>query len=284
MSEQRLSKIIASRGLASRREAEVWLAEGRVTVNGKTVTEQGSHADDQTDDIRLDGKPLPEPPPLVYYLLYKPRGYLTGRGDPEAETRPSVLDLVEHLKFRVEPVGRLDFDTEGALLLTNDGDLAHALNHPSSEVPKRYLAKVYRTPDRRDLDAIHTGVFLEDGKTAPAKARISDSTDTDNAWVEVTVTETKNRLIHRMFAKLGHPVSKLRRESFGTVSISRMERGDVRALTPDEVRRLRDIAEGRKPKSAGKKRRGKGFAKPKPKPKRILGQKKRRAAQAKRKK
>ena len=261
----RLAKLIAARGVASRRKAEELIFEGKVTVNGELVEHPATMVSPVHDRVVVDGEVLPAEPEKVYYLLYKPRGYITGRDDPQG--RRSVLDLVEHLEFRVEPVGRLDMDTEGALLLTNDGNLAYALTHPKHQVPKRYLAKVYRTPDERDLAAIREGVFLEDGKTAPAKCRVMETTETTNAWVEVTVTEGRNRLIRRIFQQLGHPVSKLRRESFATISIRGMERGQVRPLTPAEIRRLQDLADGKKPSSAGRKK-GKGFAKAKPKKKR----------------
>jgi 23S rRNA pseudouridine2605 synthase len=257
---KRLSKVIAARGVASRREAETMIAEGRVTVNSEAVT--GVVFVESDDEIKVDGKVLPLEPPRVYFLLYKPRGYITGRNDPEG--RKSVLDLVKDLRFRVEPVGRLDFDTEGALLLTNDGELANQLTHPSRKVPKRYLAKVYRTPTAATLKTIEAGVHLEDGRTHPAKARVIDTTDKTNAWVEVTVTEGRYRLIRRMFAQLGHPVSKLRRESFGTISLRNMERGQLRPLTKPEVTRLQELARGVNPSKAGKKK-GKGFAKAKPK-------------------
>ncbi|MEZ4319064.1 MAG: pseudouridine synthase [Myxococcota bacterium] len=262
----RLNKLLAERGVASRREADDLISTGRVTVDGRVGTVE-ERVDPDEVDVRVDGTPLPEAPPRVYFLLYKPKGYITGRDDPRG--RKSVLELVEHLPVRVEPVGRLDFDTEGALLLTNDGVLAHKLTHPSSAVPKRYRAKVYRTPDERDLALIRQGkVFLEDGATLPAKVRVVEQTDTENAWVEITVTEGRNRLIRRMFEKLGHPVAKLRRESFATLSLRGMERGDVRPLTSEEVRRIQDLANGTKPKNAGRLKRGKGFAKPKPKKKR----------------
>jgi len=257
---KRLSKVIAARGVASRREAETMIGAGRVMVNNEPVT--GVVFVDPDDEIKVDGKMLPPEPPKVYYLLYKPRGYITGRNDPEG--RKSVLDLLEDVRFRVEPVGRLDFDTEGALLLTNDGDLAHQLTHPSRKVPKRYLAKVYRTPTAKSMKAIETGVFLEDGKTHPARVRVADTTDKTNAWVEVTVTEGRYRLIRRMFAQLGHPVAKLRRESFGTISIRNMERGQLRTLSKAEINRLQELARGVNPSKAGKKK-GKGFAKAKPK-------------------
>jgi len=262
----RLNKLLAERGIASRRESDSIIEAGRVTVDGRVGTVQ-ERVDPDEVDVRLDGYPLPDAPPRVYFLLYKPRGYITGRNDPRG--RKSVLDLVGHLPVRVEPVGRLDFDTEGALLMTNDGVLAHRLTHPSSQVPKRYRAKVYRTPDARDLELIRKGkVYLDDGATLPAKVRVVEQTDTENAWVEITVIEGRNRLIRRMFEKLGHPVAKLRRESFATLSLRGMERGDVRPLTGEEIRRIEDLAEGKKPTRAGKLRRKKGFAKPTPKKKR----------------
>lgn len=272
----RLSKLLASRGVASRRKAEEILDEGRVTVNGETVSGV-VFVDPEVDEIRLDGKPLPDEPEKVWYLLYKPRGCITGRDDPQGRT--SVFEYLHEIDDRVEPVGRLDFDTEGALLLTNDGAVAHRLLHPSRHVPKRYLAKVYRKPDDNDLKAIREGVYLDDGKTAPAKCRIVESTDTENTWIEVTVTEGRNRLIRRMMAKLGHPVSKLRRESFATISLRGLERRQFRKLTRAEVKRLEEIAAGQKPQKAGQKK-GKGFAKAKPKRKRIKRVHKKRTGRA----
>ncbi len=265
----RINRLLAERGICSRREAEKLIAEERVTIDG-ALARLTDRVDPNRQVVRVDGKPIPEAPPRVYYLLYKPKGVITGRNDPRG--RKSVLDLVEHLDVRVEPVGRLDFDTEGALLLTNDGTLAHRLTHPSSRIPKRYRAKVYRTPDERDLEKIRNGkVFLEDGPAAPAKVRVVEQTSTGNAWVEITVTEGRNRLIRRIFAALKHPVAKLRRESFATISIRGMERGDLRPLTAEEIRRIRDLAEGKTPKRAGKLKRKKGFAKPKPKARRGRG-------------
>ena len=260
----RIAKLIAHRGLASRREAEVWISEGRVTLNGKLVKTPATLVSAAEDVVCVDGEPLPEQPDKLYVLLYKPKGYITSRNPGQG--RKSVLELVEHLGVRVEAVGRLDYDTEGALLLTNDGELAHALTHPSREVPKRYLVKVYRTPDVADLKSIESGVYLDDGRTLPAKVRVVEQTGATNAWVEITVTEGRNRLIRRIFEQLKHPVAKLRRESFATLSIRGMERGDVRVVTGEELRRVRDIAQGMRPEKAGRLRRKKGFARPKPKP------------------
>ena len=260
---QRISKVIARSGLASRREAEVIVEAGRVKVNGAPIHHPG-HPVQPTDRITVDDLPLPAAPRHVYYLLNKPRGYITGRNDPEE--RKTVFELMGGIKERVEPVGRLDMDTEGVLLLTNDGDLAHKLTHPSMHVPKRYMVKVWRAPDEKTLNRIRNGIRLEDGRTAPCKARVVETTDKGNAWVEVTVTEGKNRLIRRLFETVNHPVSKLRRESFATIAARHCERGKVRPLSGDEVRRLHEIANGGDPRDAGQKSRyKKGYARPKPK-------------------
>ncbi|MCB9744217.1 MAG: rRNA pseudouridine synthase [Alphaproteobacteria bacterium] len=265
--EQRVSKLIAARGLASRREAEDLIRDGRVEVNGERIEHPGTKVVLGEDEVRVDGQALPAEPERVYLLMYKPRGCITGRRDPQG--RKSVLDLLDDVPERVEPVGRLDYDTEGALLLTNDGDLAYALTHPSKQAPRRYLAKVWRTPDERTLVRLRRGVHLEDGNTGPAKVRVLDATDGGNAWVEVTVTEGRNRLIRRMFQAVNHPVAKLRRESFATLSIRGMERGEVRPVTAEELARLRDIAEGVNANKAGRRfRRREGFAKAKPKKRR----------------
>ena len=260
---RRISKVIARSGLASRREAETMVEDGRVQVNGDVVHHPG-HPVAPKDHITVDGQPLPQPARHVYYLLNKPRGVITGRNDPEE--RKSVFDLIDGITERIEPVGRLDMDTEGVLLLTNDGDLAHKLTHPSMHVPKRYMVKVWREPDEKTLNRVRSGVRLEDGRTAPCKVRVVERTDSGNAWLEVTVTEGRNRLIRRIFEHVNHPVSKLRRESFATISARNCERGKLRKLTGEELSRLREIADGKDPKKAGKSGRyKKGFARPKPK-------------------
>ncbi len=268
----RLARVIARSGLTSRREAEEWVQAGRVEVDGQVVHHPG-HPVRDPQGVRVDGKPLPAPPPRVYYLLYKTRGTITSREDPQG--RESVLEAVEGLPFRVEPVGRLDYNTEGALLLTNDGDLAHKLTHPSTRVPKRYLAKVWRTPDERTLERLRRGVHLEDGRTAPALVRVAESTDSGNCWLEITVTEGRNHLVRRMLEAVGHPCSKLRRESFATIGLRGLERGQIRALEADEVRRLQELVQGVEPSKAGRSERyKKGFARPKPPPNKPLSRKK----------
>lgn len=259
---RRLAKVIAARGVASRREAERMIEEGRVAVDGERVSHPG-HPVAEGARITIDGRPLPRASAhKVYYALYKPTGYITGRDDPEGRT--SVLALLPDLPARVEPVGRLDINTEGVLLLTNDGDLAHKLTHPSTGVPKRYAAKVWKTPSERTIQRLEEGVMLEDGKTAPCKVRVVETTDEGNSWVEITVTEGKNRLVRRMLAAVGHPVAKLRRESFATISLRGLERGEYRMLTGEEVDRLRELSEGVSAINVGRKagRSKVGFAKP----------------------
>jgi len=271
---QRIAKIIAWSGRASRREAERMVEDGLVNVNGETVFHPGHPVDARTDVITVEGERLPPPPPPLYFVAFKPRGLLTTRTDPEG--RRTVQELVDHIPHRLEPVGRLDMDTEGVLLFTNDGDLTHGLLHPSNAVPRRYMAKVWKRPDDRKLARIQRGVRLDDGPTGPCKARVVEETGTGNCWIEITVTEGRNRLIRRLFESIGHPVSKLRRESFGTVALRGLERGQVRPLSGEEVRRLRDIVGGKDPRLAGHKGRYKpGFARPKPKANRPLSKKKR---------
>ena len=276
---ERIAKVIARTGVASRRAAERMVEDGLVTVNGETVYHPGHPVHAGKDVITVDGERLPAPPAHRYYVAFKPRGLLTTRHDPEG--RRTVQELVSHIPTRLEPVGRLDMDTEGVLLFTNDGELAHGLTHPSNEVPRRYVAKVWKRPDAKKMARIQRGIKLEDGFTGPAKARIVEETDTGNCWIEITVAEGRNRLIRRLFEAIGHPVSKLRRESFGTISLRGLERGGVRPLTGDEVARLRDIAGGIAPKKAGQNQKyRKGFARPKPKPNKPLSKKRRARALA----
>jgi 23S rRNA pseudouridine2605 synthase len=263
-SRARLARTIAQSGHTSRRAADRLVAEGAVTVNGQVVTDPGAEVDPANDTIKVEGRPIGVRPTAAYFIMYKPRGYLTGREDPEGRT--AVHELLPASARRVEPVGRLDFNTEGALLFTNDGELAHRLTHPSYHVPRRYLAKVYRTPSEATLDKIRKGIHLEDGRTSPALCRVVEGTDTGNAWVEITVYEGRHHLVRRLFAALGHPVSKLRRETFATISIRGLERGQVRPLTSEEIERLRALTAepgpAGRPLPSGRVR--KGWAKAKP--------------------
>ncbi len=235
---ERLQKIIAAAGITSRRKAEELIVQGRVTVNRQTIAELGAKADPLTDDIRVDGKRLSNPADekKVYILLNKPKGYISALSDPLK--RPVVVDLVKNQKTRVFPIGRLDYDAEGAIILTNDGELSNKLMHPNFSVPKKYLAKVRDVPDASALEKLEKGVRLEDGKTPPAKARLIRQTQ-ENSWIELVVHEGRNRLVKRMCKAVGHPVSKLKRIEFAEIKLGGLEIGAWRMLTASEVERLR---------------------------------------------
>jgi len=207
-----------------------------VKVNGKVVVTLGVKADPLNDVIELDGRRLFKVTKPVYVLLNKPKGYICSLSDPEK--RPLVMDLIKKVKGRVYPVGRLDYDAEGVLLLTNDGELSNALMHPSSKVEKKYLVKVRDVPDQDDIRKLESGVYLEDGRTLPAKARFVKKTD-ENSWIEIIVTEGRNRLVKRMCMAIGHPVQKLKRIEFAGLRLGLLPLGQWRFLTPKEVERLK---------------------------------------------
>lgn len=246
MPTERLQKIIAAAGLASRRKAEELITAGRVQVNGKTVSELGSKADPERDHIRVDGKLLRGPERHLYLALNKPPGYITAASDPEG--RPTVLDLVRSAGARVYPVGRLDYASEGLLLLTNDGALAARLMHASSHVPKTYQVKVSGRPTEANLEKLRAGVLLPpDPKhpraarkasrpTAPAQVRLLR--DAPNPWYEVTLIEGQNRQIRRMFEAIGHHAEKIKRVRYGPLELD-LESGASRPLSPAELARLR---------------------------------------------
>lgn len=242
MTAERLQKIIAAAGIASRRKAEELITSGSVTVNGKIMTELGSKADAERDHIRVNGKLLRGPERHIYLLMNKPKGYVTTVKDPE--NRPTVMDLVRGITARVYPVGRLDYGSEGLLLLTNDGELADRLMKAASHVPKTYLVKVAGDPASETLARLREGVSIPSQhggrvKTAPAKIRvIREST---NPWYEVTLTEGKNRQIRRMFEEIGHHVEKIKRVRYGPLQLD-VARGEFRKLTPEEVARLKASA------------------------------------------
>ncbi len=236
MAQERLQKILARAGVSSRRAAEQLITGGRVRVNGEVVSELGARADTDTDRIEVDGKPIAREA-FVYYLIHKPRGMVTTLRDPE--DRPSLSELLHVIPERVYPVGRLDFHTSGALLLTNDGDLAQALLHPSKAVPKTYVAKLSREVDDWMLNTLSTGVKLDDGYvTAPA--RVQHLRDEDSkSWLEITITEGKNRQIHRMIEALDTRVMRLSRISFAGLTTEDLRPGNIRALYPEEVATLK---------------------------------------------
>jgi 23S rRNA pseudouridine2605 synthase len=237
----RLQKILAHAGVASRRAAEKLMVEGRVTVNGETVRELGTKADPARDDIRVDGRRIKSAERPRYILLNKPRGYVTTRKDEKH--RKTVLDLIEGVREYVYPVGRLDYDTEGLLLLTNDGDLAAQLTHPRHGVERTYEARVAGMPDERALDTLRRGVPLDGRRTMPADVRLlnKDRHDADGVLL-ITIREGRNRQVRRMCEAVGHPVDRLKRIRVGPIADRRLPIGAWRELTPDEVRKLKSLA------------------------------------------
>ncbi len=239
MSTERLQKIIAAAGLASRRKAEELIASGRVQINGSVVTELGTKADSETDHIRVDGKLLHGAQHHVYLLLNKPKGYVTTVSDPE--NRPTVMQLIRGVKKRVYPVGRLDYGSEGLLLLTNDGALANKLMRAASQVQKTYVVKLAGTPSNEELEKLRAGVSIatDDGRRVrAAPAGIKLIKEANNPWYEVTLIEGRNREIRRMFEKVGHPVEKIKRVRYGPLTLD-VPPGGFRELTRQEVDRLR---------------------------------------------
>lgn len=237
--EKRLQKILSELGISSRRKAEELISEGRVTVNGRTAA-IGMKADPEADYIKVDGRlvagPSKKSTRKVYLMFHKPRAIMTTLSDPEG--RPTVKDFLGDVKERVFPVGRLDYDSEGLLLLTNDGDLAHAVLHPSGKIPKTYLVKVKDIMDEKSLEKLRRGVLLEDGLTMPAKVRKIRESE-QNSWVEMTIHEGKSRQVRRMLERVGHPVLRLRRISINGLRLGNLKPGEMRHLTPEEIQLLR---------------------------------------------
>ncbi|MDX6272717.1 MAG: rRNA synthase [Acidobacteriota bacterium] len=246
--EERLQKLIAAAGLASRRHAEEMIAAGEVTVNGKLVTELGTKADPARDHIKVRGRlinPLLAAREKVYVLLNKPRGYLASLSDPEE--RPLVTELVPPSLGRLHPVGRLDFNTEGLLILTNDGELTNYVTAARNGVAKVYEVKVKGVPPEEAVERLRRGIRLDDGThTAPAQVTPAGETDT-NAWFQVILHEGRNQQIRRMFDAIGHSVLKLRRTRIGDLQDERLPVGAYRLLSPAEVARLKPRAAKKRP-------------------------------------
>lgn len=239
---ERLQKILASAGIASRRKAEEFIVQGRVQVNGQLVTELGSKADPIHDHIRVDGKLIHPADEYRYYMLNKPKGYVTTASDPQG--RPTVMEFFSRVRLRMFPVGRLDYYSEGLLLVTNDGELANVLTRAASHVTKTYLVKVSGVPSEDALDKLRRGVSipLGDGefhlgrvRTAPAKIRLFRQGE--NPWYEITITEGRNRQLRKMFEEIGHHVEKIRRVEYGPLVLD-MSPGEYRELTAQEVQEL----------------------------------------------
>jgi 23S rRNA pseudouridine2605 synthase len=238
---ERIQKILSQAGVASRRTSEQLMRDGRVTVNGVTVRELGSKADPATDDIRVDARRIKLPERHRYLLLNKPRGYVTTRSDPQH--RPTVMDLLRGVREYVYPVGRLDFDSEGLLLLTNDGDLAARLTHPRHGVPRVYEATVAGVPDEHDLDRLARGVTIEGRRTRPAEIQMASTHDAGRATLRITIREGRNRQVRNMFDAVGHPVDRLTRVAIGPIRDARLKSGYWRDLTAQEVMALKKTAD-----------------------------------------
>jgi len=231
----RLQKILSQAGIASRRASEKLMLEGRVSVNGSVVTELGTKADPAHDDIRVDGRRIHAPERHRYLLLNKPRGYVTTRSDPQK--RPTVIDLLRGVREYIYPVGRLDYDSEGLLILTNDGELAARLTHPRHGIARIYEARVLGEPDAHDISRLSKGVTIEGRRTEPAEV-----VSLGPHHLRVTVREGRNRQVRKMCEAIGHPVTELRRVAIGPIRDPRLKTGHWRELTEHEVEKLKKAA------------------------------------------
>lgn len=238
---ERLQKVIAYAGVASRRKAEQLIVEGKVKVNGEVIRELGTKVS-ASDIVEVEGVKL-EKEDKVYYLLYKPRGYISAVTDDKG--RQTVVDIFgKHVPERIFPVGRLDYDTSGLLILTNDGEFSNQMTHPKYKIDKTYIARVKGVPDKKGLMALQNGIKLEDGKTAPAKVMMTSFDEGGKkAICEITIHEGRNRQVRRMFEAIGTPVVKLKRERFAFLDLGNLTPGEYRELTKHEVKLLRVLAE-----------------------------------------
>lgn len=234
----RLQKVLSQAGVASRRAAEKLIADGRVSVNGKTILTMGVKVDPGKDEIRVDGRRIKTQSPLRYILLYKPSGYVTTRSDPQR--RRTVLDLIAGVREYVYPVGRLDYDSEGLLLLTNDGELAARLTHPRHGVARTYEARVAGMPDREAIEKLRKGIPLDGHRTLPADVvLLNDGRRDRDGVLRLTIREGRNRQVRRMCEAVGHPVQQLKRTKFGTLADRRLKPGEWRELSNEEIAALK---------------------------------------------
>jgi len=242
----RLQKILSTAGIASRRAAETLIAQGRVSVNKVTVLELGSKADPEADDIRVDGRRVKPAARRRYFLLNKPKGFISTRSDPQK--RPTVIDILARHGIRdyVYPVGRLDYESEGLLILTSDGELAAQLTHPSHGVGREYEVRVLGVPDEHEVERISRGVVIDGRRTAPADVQVTKIIESPKGRVEtllsIVIHEGRNRQVRKMCESIGHPVVRLRRVSIGPIADERLKPGDFRELAPEEVAALRKVA------------------------------------------
>jgi len=242
--KERLQKIIAQAGLASRRKAEEWIVQGRVTVNGTVTTELGTKADPGDDVIQVNGIQIGPSENKVYIALHKPYGYISSTTDPQG--RPTVTSLIKKdIAERMFPVGRLDFDTEGLLLLTNDGAFSQALLHPKSRVPRTYQVKVKGIPPQKAIDRLEKGIVIDGAKTWRANIRITGKTK-NNSWLEVVLWEGRNRQIKKMFEAVGTRVLRIIRTAFGPVSLDDLKAGTYRYLQKREIKEIKKLATSQK--------------------------------------
>jgi len=241
--EERLQKILSRAGVSSRRAAEKMIAEGRISVNRTIVVEPGTKADPGKDEIRLDGRLISLETERIYLMLHKPKGYVTTLSDPQG--RPIVTDLLNGVAARVYPVGRLDYDSEGLLILTNDGEFAQRLQHPRYGIPKTYRVKVEGHLLKGELKALENGIDLPDGRFAPAEIELK-KTNPRSTWLTITLTDGRNRVIRRAFDSLGHPVARLVRVAVADITLASLHEGAWRLLTSREVERLLILAGSRK--------------------------------------
>lgn len=241
MTNKRLQKVLAEAGIGSRRYCEDYIVEGRVTVDGETVDELGAKVDPDSQTVRLDGE-IVRPDPKRYYLLNKPAGVVCTNKDPAG--RPRAVDLVPEDKLRLFTVGRLDENSEGLLLITNDGELAQKLAHPRYEVRRTYRVQVAGKPDRHTLDKLRRGLYFPEGKFRVQKVRRLGSKG-KSSFLELTLTEGKNREIRRLLARLGHKVIKLERIAFGPLKLGRLSTGRFRSLKHNELKTLREFVASR---------------------------------------
>ena len=255
--EVRLQKLIAGTGIASRRKSETLIAAGRVTVNGRVVTELGTRVDPERDHVKVDGKHLSAAQPFVYLVLNKPRNVMSTLDDPGGRT--TVKDYLRGVSVRVFPVGRLDFDSEGLMLLTNNGELAQALLHPRYHVVKTYLIKVKGVLTDEEIRRLEQGVRLEDGMTSPASVRKIRKAE-QNSWLEVSIREGRKHQVRRMLDSVGHPVIKLIRVRMGPLALGDLEPGEFRYLTDREANSLRELVRERKAIGTRQDAKGKGQA------------------------
>jgi 23S rRNA pseudouridine2605 synthase len=231
----RLHKFLAQCGIASRRKAEELIASGQVSVDGEVVREMGTSIVPGRNVVTCGGIPVTESEPLVYYLLNKPKGYVTTLSDPQ--NRPIVTSLIKDCQARLFPVGRLDFDTEGALILTNDGDLAQKIQHPSHETRKTYEARIKGRPTREKLTSLERGIMLDGRMTSPSRVTVLGG-HADHTLVSITIHEGRKHQVKKMFAAIGHPVVSLRRTAYGRLELGNLPTGSYRRLYPVDLKKL----------------------------------------------